>query len=34
MKYLVTVNGRNSPVAMENKIAQVKPLRYDSLVNK
>ena len=34
MKYLVTVNGCDSPVAMENKIAQVQPLRYDALVNK
>ena len=32
-KYLVTVNGRYRPVSMENKIAQIKPLRYDALVN-
>ena len=33
MKYLVTVNGRYGPVSMENKITQIKPLRYDALVN-
>lgn len=31
MKYLVTVNGRYRPVSMENKIAQINPLRYNAL---
>ena len=33
MKYLVTINSRYRPVSMENKITQIKPLRYDALVN-
>ena len=33
MKYLVTINGRYRPVSMKNKITQIKPLRYDALVN-